>query len=106
VTTPDAPHGWDRYPNLQLAPRAPQRRDHRERLMIKRSYGLPYGYTVTLSWKAGLCHEWKPCVPLFKEERRKFIYAYAAAVRSFMTEVDALLTRCPDITSPAGPTKH
>jgi hypothetical protein len=74
--------------------------------MIKRSYDLPHGYTVTLSWRAGLVHEWKPCIPLFKGERRKFVAAYAAAVRSFMTEVDALLTRCPDITSPAGRTKH
>jgi hypothetical protein len=81
--------------------------------MTKRSYNLPYGYTVTLSWEdpgRGLVSEWSPCEPRFSDQQLsaadKVGGAYGAAVRSFMIERDVLLIRCPDITSPATPTRH
>jgi hypothetical protein len=54
---------------------------------------LPCGYTATFSWDGSMHVAWEPSVPNIRSRRarHKFLQAYAAARREFMTGVAALL---------------
>lgn len=86
---------------------------------LEHAYSLPHGYSVRFSREPGqpFVSRWSPDVPLIRKasQRRKFLKAYWAARREFLTELAATIggnvlvvdtDPCMTCETILAPTKH